>query len=152
LILHDGGQGFVTIAQQVDGSWRERAIPIADLSYFLRHLDPSLRSAAVTGPKTNCTRELVPTKMSRVIPLDAAKEYRGHGWRVILIPAELWEAAMKILEAVPHRPASMIGFPSAKAPAGIAAAYQRNDRSRAAAALGSANHSGAWQRCPYPVK
>ena len=51
-----------------------------------------------------------------------------------------------------HRPASMIGFPSAKAPAGMVGAYQRNDRSRAAAALGSANHSGAWQRCPYPVR
>jgi hypothetical protein len=58
----------------------------------------------VTGPKTNCTRDIVPTKMSRVIPLDAAKEYRGHGWRVILIPAELWEAAMKIFEAVPIAP------------------------------------------------
>jgi hypothetical protein len=44
LILHDGGHGFVTIAQRVRGSWCERGIPIADLGYFLRQLDPALDS------------------------------------------------------------------------------------------------------------
>jgi hypothetical protein len=44
LILHDGGRGFVTIAQRVNGSWRERGVRVADLDYFLRHLDPALDS------------------------------------------------------------------------------------------------------------
>jgi hypothetical protein len=41
LLLHAGARGFVTIAQCANGSWRERGVPIADLSDFLRHLDPA---------------------------------------------------------------------------------------------------------------
>jgi hypothetical protein len=44
LLLHDGGRGFVTIAQRVNDSWRERGVRVADLGYFLRHLDPALDS------------------------------------------------------------------------------------------------------------
>jgi hypothetical protein len=44
LLLHYGGRGFVTIAQRVNNSWRERGVPIADLNYFLQHLDPALDS------------------------------------------------------------------------------------------------------------
>ncbi len=44
LILHDGGRGFITIAQRVGGSWRERGIRVADLDYFLRQIDPALDS------------------------------------------------------------------------------------------------------------
>jgi hypothetical protein len=44
LLLHDGGRGFVTIAQRINGSWQERGIPILDLAYFLRQLQPSFDS------------------------------------------------------------------------------------------------------------
>jgi hypothetical protein len=44
LILHDGGRGFITIAQRVSGQWRERGVQILDLEYFLRHLDPAVDS------------------------------------------------------------------------------------------------------------
>ena len=44
LILHDGGRGFITIAQRVSGRWQERGVQILDLEYFLRHLDPAIDS------------------------------------------------------------------------------------------------------------
>jgi hypothetical protein len=44
LLLHDGGRGFVTIAQRESGYWREHAIPILELEDFLRQIDPRIDS------------------------------------------------------------------------------------------------------------